>query len=209
MGKGQRKEERPMSKNREFVSASGTANDVFQKLALEIYALGGNDENVRRIISDGDLRRRMAALTIDTAGSSVRTLAEMVKACGLDSRNVNSDITEEHFPVSPELFTSEGSKVFHFGRAMTTAQVEAAIRAEGYEPDPIEKLLAYGQDHPDEQRLYPIVALGSSWVDRYGDRGVPCLYEGDGQRGLSLGWGGPEGRWFGYCRFLASRKSST
>lgn len=63
-------------------------------------------------------------------------LAEMIAACGFDGF-INPDITKEHFPVNPKLFTTRGSKVYHFNRAMTTAKVKAAMRKEGCRPAPI------------------------------------------------------------------------
>lgn len=131
----------------------------------------------------------------------------MLKAGNYDW--VNPDITEDHFPVNPSLYTAEGSKPFHFNRVMTTSQVEKAIRAEGYEPDPIEKLLAYGAKNPEEQRKYPIVALGSSWVNPRGYRFVPYLFESGRERGVYLNWGGPENQWDENCRFLGSRKPAS
>lgn len=132
----------------------------------------------------------------------VRTLADMLAAGKYGY--VNPDITAKTFPVNPALYTTVGCKPFHFNKRMKTAKVFAAIRAEGYEPDPIEKLLAYGEENPEEQRKYPIVGLGSSWVDPHGDRDFPYLGECARGRSVSLDWGGLGSEWREDCRFLAS-----
>ena len=72
----------------------------------------------------------------------IRTLAQMIAACRFPDR-VISDINERNFPVKPELFTADDSKLFHFKGIQTMKQAEDAIRNEGYEFDPIEKLLAF------------------------------------------------------------------
>lgn len=137
----------------------------------------------------------------------VRTLAQMCAAGRYDC--VNQDITRRHFRVRPELFTTEDCKVLHFGHTMTTAEVEAAIRVVGYEPAVIEQLLAYGAAHPDEQRQYPIVALGSTWVSD-AERGlfyVPYLDMYVRGRHVRLYYVHPGyHQWGVYYRFLVSSK---
>ncbi len=67
-----------------------------------------------------------------------------------------------------------------------------------------EELLGFAEKYPDEQRKYPIVALGSETLV-YGDRYVACLWGGGHGRYLSLYWVGCD--WDdGYDRFLAVRK---
>ncbi len=190
-----------MGKNREFVSASGTAYDVVQKLAQAVYARGGDDDSIRRVISDEALRGKLADLIVGTAA---RTLAQMVAAGRYDW--ANSDINEKNFKVSAERFTADGLEAIHFGKVMTTAQVEINLDRRGLRSAWIEELLAYGAENPEEQRKFPIVALGSSWVNPGGGRGVLDLCGGGGRRGLSLRWGGPGCRWDADYRFLARRK---
>lgn len=146
----------------------------------------------------------LSALSAVGCKDSASDLADML-AAGKYYR-VDDNITQKNFPVDPARFTTEGCKVFHFNKVMTTAEVVAAIRKEGYEPDGLEKLLAYGAENPEEQRKYPIVGLGSSWVNPGGDRDVPVLYENDRERYVSLLWVDPSFQWSAHCRFLASRK---
>lgn len=60
--------------------------------------------------------------------------------------------------------------------------------------------------NPDEQRSYPIVALGSVWVIPGGRRGVPYLFGFNGKRGLDLFKVNSEYLWGEFFRFLASGK---
>ncbi|MBU4315415.1 hypothetical protein KJ673_03345, partial [Patescibacteria group bacterium] len=71
-------------------------------------------------------------------------------------------------------------------------------------PGKIEELLAFGATYPEVQRQFPIICLGSSWVDRGGRRHAPFLSGYGSGRELRLGWCGSV--WDGYCRFLAVRK---
>lgn len=51
-------------KNRVFVSASGTAYDVLQKLAQAVYGMGGDDDDLRKIIFNKGLRYKLADLIV-------------------------------------------------------------------------------------------------------------------------------------------------
>ena len=59
------------------------------------------------------------------------------------------------------------------------------------------------EKYPDEQRKYPIVALGSG-AHVHGGRRVAYLWDDDDSRNLYLYWIG--GDWDDHCRFLAVRK---
>jgi hypothetical protein len=66
-------------------------------------------------------------------------------------------------------------------------------------------VLAHGATHPDEQRKFPIIGLGS--VALVGSRpGVPELGKDGSLRYLGLRWF--DGGWLPYYRFLAVRKVS-
>lgn len=134
---------------------------------------------------------------------SPQTLAEMIKAGHYDW--TNDDITEKKFTVDPSRFTTANTKVYHFNKWMSTEAVVPEMAEDGYEPAFIENLLAYGAENPEEQRKYPIVALGSSCVRRNGHVCSPYL-DGDDDRSLNLHWRGCD--WYGSYRFLAVRKSA-
>lgn len=91
----------------------------------------------------------------------------------------------------------------HLDRDASTEEVLAEMEALGLRPATYMELLAFARAYPDEQRKFPIVALGSVAV-LDGGQHVACLGRGDADRGLYLFWFA--GAWFGYFRFLAVRK---
>jgi hypothetical protein len=91
----------------------------------------------------------------------------------------------------------------HMTRDATTDEVLAEMDRKGLRPALYEEVLGFAEKYPDEQRKYPIVALGSE-TRRGGTRGVACLW-GDGcRRDLNLSW--IYGAWHRDCRFPAVRK---
>ncbi|MEO5927844.1 MAG: hypothetical protein ABIO72_03935 [Patescibacteria group bacterium] len=91
----------------------------------------------------------------------------------------------------------------HLDRDASTDEVLAEMDRKGLRPALYEELLSFAEKYPDEQRKYPIVALGSEALVG-GDRSVACLWlDGDG-RGLRLSW--VDDGWGDHCRFLAVRK---
>lgn len=120
----------------------------------------------------------------------------------------NSDTTSGHFP-SNEIGTKEVSvELVHFGRDMTTDEVLSKLDKTGLRPATLKELLALGEGHPDLQREFPIVALGSVWQDLwqdpFGRRYCAYLHGLVSKRSLSLTW--VVSWWRGRCRFAAVRK---
>lgn len=90
----------------------------------------------------------------------------------------------------------------HMDRDALTVEVLAEMDRRGLRPALYEELLGFAEKYPDEQRKYPIVALGSETVVD-SDRSVASL-SGGGWGGLGLDW--VAGSWLDRCRFLAVRK---
>jgi len=119
----------------------------------------------------------------------------------------NDDITVKRFLLRGHGVVEVEQKLFHFDEEEDIESDEAKWRIgeDGWEVARIEDLLAFGGKHPDEQRKYPIIALGSvARVD--GHHFVAYLGRDDTKRYLDLGWWGR--RWDRSCRFLAVRKVS-
>ncbi len=206
-------------KKSEFLGSFGKAFQVFKALTDEVLNLGGDDEDLRRLESNGDLRRKLAELIVGTTKEAAtilkvvvdygKSLAEMIAAGKYDGY-INPDITEKHFPI-PKIPAGLPTKVelnlklVHFNKVMTSDQVLAELKKQGLRPATLPELLAFGAAYPDKQREFPIVALGSVWRGPSGDRSVPGLWGCAGGRGLDLGWFG--GDWGGYYRFLVVRES--
>jgi hypothetical protein len=133
-----------------------------------------------------------------------RSRSEMVGAGKYDY--ANPSITEENFPV--EQGSSEVEVVLiHLNRVASNEEVTSEMERLGLRPATMDELCAFGEQHPDRQRDYPIAALGSVWTDRYGYRYVGYLWEGAYGRDLGLYWLGYG--WLARCRFLAVRKPRT
>ena len=141
-----------------------------------------------------------AILTVDV--NYARTVEEMVEA-GRYGWN-NSDISSRNFPVNRRELGNLKVHLLHFNRFISSDGAIKELDKMGFRPAELPELLALGAQHPDEQRKYPIVALGSAWRSPDGGRGVPCLDGGGSGRDLSLGWFGRE--WGEGYRFAAVRK---
>ena len=118
-------------------------------------------------------------------------------------------ITKKNFPLKRKGVVNFEFRTFHFNCTISSEEAQKRIREEDktnpWTDAGIEHLLAYGAALPEEQRKYPIVALGSV-AEVYGRRDVPCL--GRGSVGRSLGLGGSDSDWSSVCRFLAVREIS-
>lgn len=98
--------------------------------------------------------------------------------------------------------------LFWMRRPIRTEQVLATLAACRYRPANVAELLALGAEHPDEQRCYPIAALGSPYyrgVERL--RFVLSLYSYEKARVLGLTRF--DGEWSGAWRFLAVHSGRT
>lgn len=130
-----------------------------------------------------------------------KSLQEMIDEGKYDWKN--GDITAEHFPMTDDGIMNLEVILLHLNRDISTENAEQEIARLGLKPAKIEHLLAFGAMYPEEQRKYPIVSLGSSWVDRDSNRFVTCLDEGSRKRRLDLYW--TDDDWRGHCRFLGVR----
>jgi hypothetical protein len=150
----------------------------------------------------------VATATASVSVDYAKTLPDMIAAGHFDW--VNDDITPKRFPIKGTGIVELETKVFHFDRYISSKDAVAAIKADDkanpWEPATIEALLAYAAKHPDEQRQYPIIGLGSVAEVR-GDRRVPYLRRHGAERSLRLSWW--DGGWLDYSRFLAVRKLSS
>jgi len=144
-----------------------------------------NNENVEGVVSAN--------------GTFTISLASLIDLGKYD--NVNPEIKEENFPIDGQIKLDEETRLFHFGKDMSTETVKEEMDKEGWKPATIWHLLFFGIKNPEEQKKYPIIALGSVW------RGlVAVLYWYDIDRRRRLGLSGLDCKWGGHCRFLAVRK---
>ena len=190
----------------EFVSALGTAFEMIKLIAEEVYALGGSDNDLRRIIKDRKLRQQIAKLLVANLGEVYpldvfgHSINDLVKQGNYGWSN--SDINDGNFQAD-EMHQSEVI-LKHFDKDMSTEAVLKALDADGLRPATMSELLELGIRYPELQKQFPIVALGSVWRCPSGGRYVGCLCCYVGQRKLSLDW--VDGDWDDGCRFAAVRK---
>lgn len=137
-------------------------------------------------------------VTVDYA----RSLSEMIAAGKYGY--ANEDITAEHFPITGEGKVDAEILLVHLNRDISSENALAELDKLGLRAANLQELLAFGETHSEVQREFPIIALGSIWQDRDGDRYVPYLDDWLDERRLFLRWFGFD--WSALCRFAAVRK---
>lgn len=120
---------------------------------------------------------------------------------------VNDDITEAHFPLTGSGTAEQEGILVHFNRYISTNDALAELDRLGLRPADFQELCAFGAEHPNVQRKFPIVELASVWTNRDGHRYVAYLWSDAGERYLHLH--GVAYDWDGLYRFLAFRKSQS
>jgi hypothetical protein len=145
--------------------------------------------------------------TIDAIGVIAidygKSLQAMIAAGKYDW--VNSNITADKFPIEGTGVKKFRTKLFDFGRYISSEDAVDAMKKEKFDPATHVHGFAFGAAFPDEQRKYPIACLGSS-AQVYGLRFVVCLRRGDATRYLGLrGW---DDDWYDRWRFLGVQEVS-
>lgn len=199
------------------VSGAGLLTRIFTDLDKQLRQQGGTDADWHRLTTpegeqticamvDAMLDRadfgqlRFKAITVDYG----RTLAEMIAAGHYDW--VNDDITKDHFPVTGSGQVELQPVLVHLDRYAYTREVEAEMERRGLRAGTHQELLAFGKQYPELQREFPIVGLGSAWVNPHGNRHVVYLWGAVDRRRLNLYWDDPGSQWDSRCRFLAFSK---
>ncbi|MEI7452222.1 MAG: hypothetical protein WCK37_03380 [Candidatus Falkowbacteria bacterium] len=123
---------------------------------------------------------------------STKTFEEMVSAGNYDWKNV--DVESGNFPLPEDFKTTElVGKFFDFGvdNRDPVKNVEEKIKVDGFRPATSTELLAFGATHPEVQKTFPIIALGTRHTAYYENATCLCLYPCStkrvpGQRGLGV-----------------------
>lgn len=180
----------------EFVSATGTTFEIVKGLAEEVWALGGDDDSLRRIIKDRSVRQSIAKLLVEQSG-----VGEVYEE-EVDYDAFVGDVTEKDYPE-----TETGKKLVRFrevwfdhdptddevltkgqsigGRQPSRAESETVIRKR-YSAEELGRNPRIGLIGPAVRRLG---RLGRAYVHGHG-------------LGVSLNWGWADGRWLRDCRFV-------
>lgn len=205
-----------MKKNRAFVSVAGLQNDLYHRTIRDRLAdliFGTNppsDTDSYSITIDWSLSLscRIADGNYDWVEEHINELQDYVPDNVLlvqpAAQSAGPDLGV--YRAMPHSRVETRLELVHYGRAMTTREIEANLNRRGLRPATLAELLALGEQYPDLQRRFPVVALGSSWLYPPGRRPFPYLFESAGKRNVYLCWLGPDHRWYD-DRFLAVRKS--
>lgn len=117
---------------------------------------------------------------------------------------VEDSITEKNIPTTQSDKAELEIQLLYFGKYMNTELVFVEMEKQNLRPATLQELLAIGEKYPEIQREFPVVALGSFWVDPDGHERVPCFYGRGRERELHLVWDKCD--WGGRCRFAAVSK---
>ena len=116
----------------------------------------------------------------------------------------NNGIKDKNFPSKRSGSALVDIRLVHFNKDMSSEDVLKELDKMGLRSAELPELLALGAEYPNEQRKYPVVALGSVWQFWGGHRYVAYLNGHDDKRKLDLLFFSH--RWFGLCRFAAVSK---
>ena len=107
------------------------------------------------------------------------------------------------FPTSQEGTAEVEMELIHLNRYISIDKALCKLYDMGYRPAEFCELLAFGEQYPEVQRHFWILALGSVYRDQDGYRSVPLLFGNKFERYLYLD--DAEDHWDGYFRFAAVR----
>lgn len=115
------------------------------------------------------IEQRSYAITVDYN----RSFEEMIADGKYDY--VSPNITCQNFPITGTGVVEEEIILVHFDRYIKSDDAVRELNEMGLKPAKLEHACALGAKHPDLQREYAIVFLGSVWTHHVSSRHVPCL----------------------------------
>jgi hypothetical protein len=90
----------------------------------------------------------------------------------------NQNIVLKNFPTDLKMFGKKvdiSCRLFNFGHNISSEDAISEMSKEGFGPATLMELLTLGTTHPELQREFSIIALGSVWRSSRGSRQVPGL----------------------------------
>jgi len=197
-----------------LVSAAGWIGGFVDQLIRALRERGVTDEQIHQLVTEsgempvGKIADLLASLMLAAKNlfhlmvDYGRSIEGAVAAGKYDYANPN--ITATNFPTKRAGKVKLAVELVHFGRNIDSDEAIAELDKMGLRPAGLHELLALGEQHPELQRQFPIVALEQVWQRPDGYRNVPVLYESDRGRELlllafALGW-------LDDYRFAAARK---
>lgn len=196
-----------------IVSGMGVGMAILTSLMDKAKKRGLSEESIHRLATpqgDALLDKMITVLAEATAtvGNIFRVLVNYDLRVDAAIRTgkydwVNDNITENNFPTNRKGTTELDIVLVHLDRNVSSEDAIKELDKRGLRPAELHELLSFGAKYPDEQRKYPVVALGSVWQYLVG-RFVPYLWDDDSKRHLNLHWF--SGDWHAHYRFGGVRK---
>ena len=186
---------------------------IWESLLERVKKRGCSDDEILRLAAQGDsLLDKLADVMAEAARKphdlyQVRVNYELSVEEAIEAgkyQAVNADITGKNFPSTKKGQADIEIVLIRFEHRMKSEDVLDELHKEGLRAADLPEFLAFGAEHPDVQRKFSVVGLGSVWQDRKGYRNVPCLYTASEGRYLDLHWW--DDGWYSYSRFAAIRK---
>jgi len=149
----------------QFVSSFGTAFEIFKALSDEVAGLGGNDDELRKIISDESLRRQLAygirnrqqEEEFSVVVNYGRSVLDMVQDG--DYEHVNGNLESARFSTSRMDAVMTKLVLVRLNRSVCALEARNELWKSGLRPANLQELLAFGNSHPDKPRESMIMAL--------------------------------------------------
>lgn len=174
-----------------IVSGMGVGMAILTSLMEKAKKRGLPEESIHRLATpEGDalLDKMVEVLASATVGYILLVDYDLSLDVAIKNGEydyVNDNITEKNFPTTRKGTAGLYIELVHLDRAVSSEEAIKELDKRGLRPAELHELLAFGAKYPDEQKKYPIVALGSLWWPWDGVRSVPSLWSGDGKRSLS------------------------
>ena len=179
-----------------LISALVLFVEFFSNLFKMVKKLGGDEQSVYHFFSSPKGVKKVAELIVPL------TISFSDSIVPLKFGYVNSNITEQNFPMQQGDNDPMEYKVFHFGGSISSENVIKAMTKENYRPATLRELLRWAKNNWNVNDR--IIALGQIWLNADSHRYLAVLDFDGGRRELGL-------RWFGFVwnvsdHFLAMRK---
>jgi hypothetical protein len=188
----------------------GTDHGVIHEAVVTGRKVGAGRDFWSALAHDEVLFRRAVKLVMGVSVTlylltvDYRKSIEQMAAAGDYDGSTSPNITAQNFPATLKGTARVEVEIVHLNLYASTDEVMAELDRRGLRAATMAELLSFGAKYPDVQREFPIVALGSVWVDSSGYRLCGYLWsDGDG-RYCGLDFIGND--WNSRDRFLAVRK---
>lgn len=206
------------SKSSELVRGAGMAASVWQKFEEAVERNHGLIEDLHLLAQpEGDTIIDNVAKQLVMVGAMQRNAyvvpvnynlayeAQIEEATfdwvtDYDRKLIRKNPTEHLYPV-PTGTIEQRITLVHLNRKAKRPEIIAEMDTLNVRPVLSPEFLALTKAHPDLQRKFPLVGLGSVWVDSDRRRVVLFACGSSDGRSLDLDWG--DGVWDEYCRFPA------